>query len=42
MMQKTPIRAIHPGFNNHLEAFDPILIELFIDVRNYLLELYPA
>lgn len=34
-------RALHPDFEFFLEAKDQALIELFTDLREYLLELYP-
>lgn len=33
--------AIHPDFLNFLELKDPHLIELFIDLRVFILEVYP-
>ncbi len=34
-------REIHPDFLHHLELKEQELIELFIDLRNFILELYP-
>jgi len=37
----TKKRSIHPDFLYHLEFKDQELIELFVDLRNYILDLYP-
>jgi hypothetical protein len=34
-------RPIHPDFLQHLELKDQELIELFTDLRNFILDLYP-
>jgi len=34
-------RPIHPDFLYHLELKDLELIELYFDLRNYILDLYP-
>jgi hypothetical protein len=35
------LRPIHPDFQNLLDRKDPELIDLFGDLRNYILELHP-
>jgi len=37
----TDTRPIHPDFLYHLELKEQELIELFTDLRNYILDLYP-
>lgn len=37
----TPSRPLHPDFQNLLEAKPRGLVGLYIDLRNFLLELYP-
>ena len=37
----TPLRPIHPDFQSVLETKDQSLVELYIDLRNFVLELYP-
>jgi hypothetical protein len=34
-------RPIHPDFLEHLERKDPALVELFVDARQFLLDLHP-
>ncbi|WP_160128058.1 DUF1801 domain-containing protein [Kordia antarctica] len=36
-----PTRIIHPDFEKFLQLKDQECIDLFIDLRNYVLELYP-
>ncbi len=38
----TPARAIHPDFRALLDRKDPELIELFCDLRSFMLELHPT
>ena len=35
-------RPIHPDFLAHLELKDPALIELFLDARQFLLDIHPG
>ena len=35
------LRPIHPDFNHFLERKDQGLVDLFVDLRNFLLELHP-
>lgn len=42
MKKMRPVPPIHPDFLFHLEFKEKGLIELFKDLRNYILEIYPG